>query len=130
MLRGDIRCRIVDVVETHRAFGCRFDRSVTDKDDHAQIGKLRPDLGDDRDIITRLVAHLHEQNGDTALPQGIGGFGATVRGIDIDEDRPDLRRRELRDDPLDRIGRPDADAIAVRDTERHESARERIGPLA
>jgi hypothetical protein len=54
-------------------------------------------------------------------------FGGPVGRVDVDEDRTDFRRRVLRDHPLDRIGRPNSDAIAVSHTERQQAAGEDVG---
>jgi hypothetical protein len=45
-----------------------------------------------------------------------------VRRVDVDEDEADARRRELRDQPLVPVRRPDADAVAAAKAEREQPA--------
>ena len=45
--------------------------------------------------------------------QCIRQFTGTVGGIDVDQDGTDARRGKLQQQPLDVVGRPDADAVTL-----------------
>jgi len=46
-----------------------------------------------------------------------------VRRVDVDEDGPDLCRRDLDDDPFGVVRGPDPDPVAALDAERQQAAR-------
>jgi hypothetical protein len=52
-----------------------------------------------------------------------------VRRVDVDEDEADPRRRELGDDPLVPVRRPDADAVAAAQAEREQARGHLVGAL-
>jgi hypothetical protein len=54
----------------------------------------------------------------------------TVRQVDVDENRADLRDSELGHHPLGVVGRPDADTIPLVDPQTNESARQLVGAIA
>ena len=46
----------------------------------------------------------------------------SVGRIDVDQNGPDPRRRQLQKDPLDIVGRPDADAVTGIETESEKTS--------
>ena len=51
---------------------------------------------------------------------------AAVGGVDVDQDRPDLRRGVLQDGPFGAVGAPDADPLPLRDAQGEERTREAV----
>ena len=49
------------------------------------------------------------------MPEEVFDLARAQRGVDGDEDRADLRERELQDDPLGHVGGPHRDAVAAID---------------
>ena len=81
----------------------------------------RMDAGDeglDRDGDDRRGLALADEVIDVTRAQ------RRVRGH---ENRADLGERELQDDPLGNVRRPDDDALARRDAGGHQPARDRVG---
>ncbi len=113
-----MRGRGEHVVPAHRVGERLVEFILADEDDQAQIGEIAADLAEHPRVVARLVPNLREQDGDPALLEHVGDFARAVRRIDVDQDRADLRRRELRDHPFDVVRRPDPDAVAVLDAER------------
>ena len=71
------------------------------------------DLGEHRDVVGVAEPARHRQHADARLVEHVLELGRLVGRVDVDEDRADPRRRVLQDDPLEAIGRPDADPIAA-----------------
>jgi len=118
---------IEHVVPAKRARQRRVRRFFSEEHDAAQCGQSVANLAQDFDVLAGFVAHLGQEYGDPALFQRIRRFGGAIGGIDVDQDRADLRRGELGHDPLERVGRPDAHPIAVVHAERHQAASEAVG---
>ena len=87
-------------------------------------GELRRQLGEHGDVVRALEARYDEQSLHTRQTQGVLELTRPVGGIDVDQDGTDTRRCQLYQDPLEVVGRPDTDAVAAPQTERHQSARE------
>src|SRR5262249_40956723 len=63
------------------------------------------------------------------LPERVLQLVRAIGGGDVDQDRADLGRCGLREDPFGMGWRPDADAVAFDQAPRHQSAREGIARL-
>ena len=109
-----------------RAREVRVRLFFTEQYDAAQLGEPIAHLAQDLDVLAALVPDLGQEYGDAALFERVSRFGTAIGRIDVDQNRADLGRRELRDHPLDRVRRPDADAVAVTHSERHQAAREPV----
>jgi hypothetical protein len=72
-------------------------------------------------ISSVAKAFDQEQRLAFRLSQHVLQLAGTVERIDADQYRPDLRGRELRDDPLRGIGRPDADPVTRSDAKAQET---------
>jgi hypothetical protein len=107
----------------------RTRRLGADHDDGAQRRERRANLAHHRQILARLVAIEGDERRDTALPQDVLELREPVGGVDVDEDRPDLRRRVLGEHPLQGVGRPDPHPLTVRDAAGDECPREPVGLL-
>ena len=70
----------------------------------------------DRAELVQIVDTTESRDGDEggrlALPEQILDFVRAESCIDGDEDRANLRQRELQDDPLGDVGRPHGDTVA------------------
>src|SRR5581483_9884290 len=77
------------------------------------------------DIVDVAEAANRHQRRRVALSQEVLDVLRAQRRIGGDEDRADLRERELEDDPLGHVRRPEDDALAGRDAEGDEAARDR-----
>ena len=87
---------------------------VADEDDSTQRGQRAAhgaDLVEGRDIVDAAETLDRDKRRGFALAEEIINLGRAQRGIHRDENRADLRERELEHDPLGNIGRPQRDAI-------------------
>ena len=123
-LRRHVLAGEVDDVVPAQRVERRVEFVLADQHDVAQVGQTVADLRDHLHVGARLVADLRQQHADPALAQRVSDFRGPVRRIDVDQNRAELRGRELCDHPLDVVRRPDADAVAVPDAEPDQTARE------
>ena len=99
---------------------------ILDADDAPQLGtsrrtqlrgpacrKLRAHRHQQIEVMRRLELIGQQERRDVRLVQDILKLVGAVSWVDVDEDGPDAPRRELRDDPLRPIRRPDADVLAT-----------------
>ena len=75
-------------------------------------GTCRSHLGEHRDVVGLPEAARHHQQAHAGLAQRVLELGGLVGRVDRDEDRADSRGRELQDEPLVAVRRPDPDAVA------------------
>ena len=114
-----------DVVVPARLAGLRC--GVAGDHDLAQRGKRAAHLAHHREVLAGLVAVERDQRAHAALAQRVLQLRQPVRGVDVHQDRADLRRGVLREHPLQRVGRPDPDALAVLHAGGDERFREPVG---
>ena len=88
---------------------------------------LGRDLAQHAEVVAALVAARQHQRAAADLVQRVLELGLAVRRVDVDEDQPDARGGELRDDPFVPVRRPDADAVAAPQAEREQAGRELVG---
>ncbi len=81
-------------------------------------GDVAADLLDHRGVVAGLERRRGHDHPDAGLAQHVPQLVRPVGGVDVDEDRADLRRGELDDDPLGAVRRPDADPVALLDARR------------
>ena len=89
------------------------------------LGRARPERGE---IVVVAVSRREDQRPAAGFLDRIVEFVRAVGGIDVDQDEAGERRAELRQHPFARVGRPDADAVAFLETERHEADGEILRP--
>ena len=77
---------------------------------------------DELDVVGVLEPGREDQDGAAGLVQRVLELVAPVRRVDVDEDRADLRGRELHDHPLGAVRRPDPDPVASDDAGREQAA--------
>ena len=70
-----------------------------------------------------LEAARRDQQPQPGLVDGIGELVGAVGRVDVDQDRADLRGRQLGQHPLGAVGRPDADPVAHLDAGADQPAR-------
>ena len=85
----------------------------------------RADGGELVDVVHVAKAADRDERGRLALPQQVVDVARAQRRVGGDENRADLRERELQDHPFGHVGRPQHDALALLDAERHQAARDR-----
>ena len=73
-------------------------------------------------VIRLAEAAGVQEHADAGLAQDVLQLGGLVGGVDVDEDGADAGGGVLDDDPLEAIGRPDADAVARRDAQGQQAA--------
>jgi len=78
------------------------------------------------DVCRRLEAFGRDHGLAADLVQCVFEFREPVCGIDVHENRADARSRELREQPLAAVRRPDADAVALFDAERRKAGGEHV----
>ncbi len=76
-------------------------------------GQLRNQFHQHGHIVAAAEARDKKQPLHLGALQGIGEFAWPVGRIDVDQHHPDTRSGQLQQQPLDVVGRPDADAIAL-----------------
>ncbi len=126
----------------HRRSAPRRHALVPDRDDQAQIGELGcaqiarsggGEFGRQLAQHSEVVAGLEPGGGDqrraASLVQRVFEFGQPIGRVDVDEDQPGLGGSELGDGPFGVVRRPDADARAAFEAERHQPGGEGIDPL-
>ena len=89
------------------------------------LGRARPERGE---IVVVAVSRREDQRPAAGFLDRIVEFVRAVGGIDVDQDEASERRAELRQHPFARVGRPDADAVALLKAERHEADRQILRP--
>jgi hypothetical protein len=77
-------------------------------------------------VVGRLECPRRHQQRDPRLPEDILQLVGTVRRIDVDEDRADLRAGVLQHGPLGHVRRPDPDSVALDDAGVDQAERERV----
>ena len=77
-------------------------------------------------VVAGLERRGGAQQSHARLADRVGQLVRAIRGVDVDEDRPDPRRGELDDRPLGAARRPHADAVAGLDPDRQQAAGDRI----
>ena len=94
----------------------------------SQVGAARPGLLPACGGVGGLAeAAAQQQDAHAGLVQDVLQLAGLVGGVDVDEDRADAGGGVLDDDPLEAVGRPDADAVAVPDAEGEQAAGESRG---
>src|SRR5262249_20670188 len=112
---------------------------VAEGDHRAQIGQafgvelsrrrgveFRTHLAQQCSVIRGFVRWTNDERGAARLTERIVELSDTVGRIDVDKNRPDLGRGELCDDPLGVVWRPNADPVALLDSQGEETAGEAI----
>ena len=94
-----------------------------------QARQLRRQFVEHGDVVAALQRRGGDQRLAADLVQRIFQLGQAVGRVDVDEDEPGFRRRELGDHPLRIVRRPDADAVAGLQPERQQPGREGVDPL-
>ena len=121
----------------------RRHRLVAEQDDVLELGQanavehlaraLEMDLGRDlaehAEVVAALAAARHDERAAADLVERVLELGLAIRRIDVDEDEADPRRRELGDDPLVPVRRPDADPVAAAQAEREQTRGHLVGAL-
>ena len=121
----------------------RRHRLVAEQDDVLELGQadavehlaraLEMDLGRDlaehAEIVAALEAARHDERAAADLGERVLELGRAIRRIDVDQDEADPRRRELGDEPLVPVRRPDADAVAAPQAEREQARGHLVGAL-
>jgi hypothetical protein len=94
-------------------------------DEDRPLERLHPaaDLVDHGGVVAGLERTGAEQQPHARLAQRVLELVRAIGGVDVDEDRADLGRRVLDDDPLRAVGRPDAHAVAHADPEAQQPGR-------
>ena len=108
--------------------GQRRGGRLTDRDDPLQCrdrARGRANLAELGDIVDVAKAANRHQRRRFALAQQVVDVARAQRRVGGHQNRADLRQRELQHDPLGHVRRPDDDALAGRDAERDETARDR-----
>ena len=83
-------------------------------------------LVDHLPVVARLERLRCDERRDPGLSEDVVQLVRPVGGVDVDEDRADLRGGELHQRPLGAVRRPDADPVARLDADGQESASERV----
>ena len=96
--------------------------------EHSRCGgvQLRREFAQHVEIEAGLVRTGEHQRPAADLVERVVEFADPVGRVDVDEDETRLRGGELGEGPLGAVGRPDADAFARPEPERHEARRQRI----
>ena len=90
--------------------------------------ELRGKLPDHLDIGGSLELPRGDERLRADAVEGVFKLRGPIGGVDVDEDQPDARGRELGDEPLGPVRRPDADPVSLVQTEAQESRREPVHP--
>ena len=69
-------------------------------------------------VVAGLQRARHDQHFALHFVKRVFQFRRAISRVDVDQNGADARRAKLRQQPLDTIRRPDADAIAALDAER------------
>jgi len=120
LLREQLRRTLPSLVQQ------RVPEFATDQDDVLELRRLRFRGFDHARVVGRLELLRRDHHLDPGLVQHELQLMRAVCRVDVDQDRADLRRRVLRERPLGTVRRPDADAVALRDTEIEQPERERV----
>ena len=103
--------------------------SLADEDHAARSAGMSPRVApicvERGDVVDVAEAADRDERRGLALAQQVVDVARAQRRVGGDEDGADLRERELQHDPLGHVGRPDDDALARLDAERHQPARDR-----
>ena len=67
---------------------------------------------EDLPVACARILRPQEQRLHAGLAQDVAQLVGSVRGVDVDEDQPRARGRQLQQDPFGAVAGPDADAIA------------------
>ena len=84
----------------------------------------RPNLGQLSHVVDVAEAADRDERGGLALAQQVVDLPRAQRRVGGDQNRADLRERELQDDPFRHVRRPHDDALAALDAQRHQTARD------
>ena len=90
--------------------------------------ELRSELPDHLDIGGGLELPRGDERLRADPVQRILELRGPIGRIDVDEDQPDARRRELGDQPLRPVRRPDSDPVSLVQTEAQQPGREPVHP--
>ncbi len=90
-----------------------------------RILELRGELVDHLRVLRALEPRHEDQRLHLGVLEPVLELMRLVRGVHRDEDRPDERRRELRDRPFGMVRRPYGDAVPLAHAERDEALRRR-----
>ena len=77
---------------------------------------------EDRAIVRAGVARVQEERANLGLAEDEAELVRTVGGIDVDQDHTGAGGAVLKEDPLETVDGPDADAVAGGQTEADESS--------
>ena len=75
-------------------------------------------------VVGARIVLAQEEGADARLLQDVAQFVRAVGGIDVDQHDAGARGGVLQQDPLDAVAGPDADAVAGRESQAGESARD------
>jgi hypothetical protein len=92
-------------------------------------GELRRQLLQHLKVFRRLEALSGNDGLAADLVERVFEFGQPVGRVDVDQHGPDARSSKLRQQPLDPVWRPDADAIALADAAREQTGGKHIDLL-
>ena len=90
-----------------------------------RVLELRDDLVDHLRVLRALEPRDEDQRLHLGVLEPVLELVRLVRGVHRDEDRPDERRRELRDRPFGMVRRPHGDAVPLAHADRDEALRRR-----
>ena len=79
-------------------------------------------------IVRRLEPARGDQRLGLDLVERVFQFGAPVGRVDVDQDQADAGGGELGDQPFRPVGRPDADAVALVETESQQARGKAVDP--
>jgi hypothetical protein len=107
-----------------------LEQAVADEQHVLERRQVAADLVDHRPVVGGLERGRRDQRAAAGLAQRVGELARPVRRVDVDEDDPELRGRELGDHPLGAVRRPDAGAVALDQPEAGERAGGAVDDLA
>ena len=99
---------------------------VREEDQLAQLRARRQRLPRHPGVVAVPVRRRGDQHAHAVLLDHELELVAAVGGVDVDQDRPDLRGGVLQDGPLGAVGAPDADPLALRDAQGEERTRQAV----
>ena len=98
----------------------------TEQDDLLQSGAARPDLGDHRGVVGRLQPLRGDEQSGARLVQHELELAGPVGGVDVHQDRADLRGGVLGQHPFGAVRGPDAHPVPHGDAGGEQAERERV----
>ena len=85
---------------------------IAERNDVAQVGKVRPHALNDLNEVAAAIGGLHKDAAGARLAQHVSGFVAEIGGIDRNERDAGQRGAEFQENPFGRVGGPYRDLLA------------------